>query len=129
MFGGWMRGAVLAAAVGLMAGTALADGMPPEYADPPPQQVAPPVVLAPVDLAPRPVVVAPPSVPTAVPASPPPFQVTFGESVGYFARSGFESVRRSASLYCAGHGRAAVLDSRFRIGTDWYSRFRCIPSA
>ncbi len=129
MFGRWMRGVVMAATVGLMAGAALADGMPPEYAEPaPPAPSAPPVVLAPVAPPPPPVALAPLPVLPAVPPTSPPFQVTFGESVGYFARTGFESVRQSAALYCAGYGRTAVLDSRFRIGTDWYSRFRCIPS-
>lgn len=126
-----MGAAAAAAVLALSAGAALADGMPPEFADPVVRPAPPPVVQAPVQPAPPPPPVAlvpEPALPD-VPPPPPPFLVTFGESVGYFARTGFESVRQSASFYCAGYGRTAVLDSRFRIGSDWYSRFRCIPSA
>ncbi|WP_343863499.1 hypothetical protein [Caenispirillum bisanense] len=125
-----MGAAAAAAVLVLSAGAALADGMPPEFADPVVRPAPPPVVQAPVQPAPPPpVALVPEPVLPDVPPPPPPFLVTFGESVGYFARTGFESVRQSASFYCAGYGRTAVLDSRFRIGSDWYSRFRCIPSA
>lgn len=119
--------AVVVALVSASAG-AKADGMPPEYADPGvTARSAPAVVVQPAPI-PVPVVVAPePVMPGTLAVSPPPLLVTFAEEVGYFARVGYEAVARDATLYCARYGRTAVLDSRFRVQSDWYARFKCLP--
>lgn len=131
MIGRWTQAAAAAAGLLLLAaGPAMADGMPPEFADPgvraapaPAPQAAPTPVVRAVP-APLPLDIAPPP-----PPEPVVFTVTFAESVGYFARIGYEATRDNASLYCARYGRVATLDARFRVESDWYVRFKCLPPA
>lgn len=131
MIGTWRRAGAAAAGLLLLASApAAADGMPPEFADPgirtapaPAPQAAPTPVVRAVP-APLPLAIAPPP-----PPEPAAFMVTFAESVGYFARIGYEATRDSASLYCARYGRVATLDARFRVESDWYVRFKCLPPA